>query len=157
MKHYTTRNYRTDDSLGHLIAQAHLAMRARLDVEVADYDLTAAQWIVLMKLHRGQHRNAAELAWGLNQDAGSMTRMLDRLEAKGLLRRVRSKTDRRVVELELTDEGRALAPSLSLPIVNVLNEALQDFSKEEVATLSLLLRRVTEALKSAPANQEAAT
>lgn len=86
-----------------------------------------------------------------------MTRMLDRLEAKGLLRRVRSKTDRRVVELELTDEGRALAPSLSLPIVNVLNEALQDFSKEEVATLSLLLRRVTEALKSAPANQEAAT
>jgi DNA-binding HxlR family transcriptional regulator len=42
---------------------------------------------------------------GLGIDAGAITRMLDRLEAKGLVERVRSETDRRVVHVRLTEAG----------------------------------------------------
>lgn len=154
MKHYSTSRYRSDESLGHFIAKAHTAMRARMDVELADTDLTGAQWIVLLKLSRNEYRNAAELAVALNQDAGSMTRMLDRLEAKGLIQRVRSKTDRRVVELELTAEGVALVPSLAEPVVRVLNHALRDFSKEEHAQLLQMLKRLTTALQSSADSDE---
>lgn len=154
MKHYSTSRYRSEESLGHLIAKAHMAMRGRMDTELADTDLTGAQWIVLMKLSRNELRNAAELAAALNQDAGSMTRMLDRLEAKGLVQRVRSKTDRRVVELELTAEGAALVPSLAEPAVRVLNHALRDFSKEEHAQLLQLLKRLATALQPSADSDE---
>ena len=51
--------------------------------------------------------SASDLCKGISYDAGAMTRMLDRLEGKGLIRRNRSAQDRRLMHLELTEEGRA--------------------------------------------------
>jgi MarR family transcriptional regulator, multiple antibiotic resistance protein MarR len=147
MKHYTAERFQSTDTLGHLVAQSHLSLRTRLDQVLVPYELTSAQWIVLRKLGRGDYRTATELACGLNQDAAAITRMLDRLEAKGLVRRVRSATDRRVVELQLTEVGAALMPSLAEPAVQVMNEVLADFSREECEQLHRLLRRLIDNLQ----------
>jgi DNA-binding MarR family transcriptional regulator len=58
-------------------------------------------------LRRSRASTVAELARELNTDPGAMTRLLDRLECKGLCRRSRSTDDRRVVNIELTPEGEA--------------------------------------------------
>ena len=99
----------------------------------------------------------AELARTCEMDAGAMTRLLDRLEAKGLLRRTRSPDDRRVVNLELTEEGREAAAKIPVLLSVLQNECLSGFTAEEWQTLKSLLRRVlanAQALQS-PAEESA--
>ena len=84
----------------------------------------------------------AELARECHLDAGAMTRTLDRLEAKGLCRRVRSQADRRVVHIELTDAGRLAAAGIPAVLSRVQNAHLAGFSVEEFETLKAFLRRI---------------
>jgi len=69
-------------------------------------------------------------------------RLLDRLEAKGLVRRVRSSEDRRVVNLELTDEGHEAARNVPAVLCRVQNAALRGFSTDEWQQLRDLLARM---------------
>ena len=143
--HYDAKNYEVDENVGRLVAQVHLQFRRCLDAELAkgELGLTSSQWIVLMKVGKNS-QTAAELAGLLNQDTGAMTRMLDRLQAKGLVKRSRSSTDRRVVHVELSEEGRRLFPQLPKVSATVLNRILADFSAKEVQQLTKLLSRVLE-------------
>ena len=84
-------------------------------------DLTNAQWVPLLKLFMGQASTVAELARECHLDAGAMTRLLDRLETKGLCRRVRSVEDRRVVNIELTDAGREAARGIPVVLCQIQN------------------------------------
>jgi len=77
-------------------------------------------------------------------DTGAMTRLLDRLEAKGLCRRVRSLADRRVVNIELTDEGRAAAEQVPHILSRVQNEHLAGFNAAEWEQLKSYLRRILD-------------
>jgi DNA-binding MarR family transcriptional regulator len=86
----------------------------------------------------------AELARECQLDTGAMTRLLDRLEAKGLCRRIRSLSDRRVVNLELTDEGRAAAEAVPHFLARVQNDFLAGFSTDEWEQLKSYLRRILD-------------
>ena len=92
----------------------------------------------------GRASTAAELARQCELDAGSMTRLLDRLEAKQLCRRVRTSEDRRVVNLELTDAGRAAAQEIPAILSKVQNQHLAGFSVEEWQVLKGYLRRILD-------------
>ena len=83
------------------------------------------------KIYIGEATTVAELARQSQMDAGAMTRLLDRLETKGLLRRVRATEDRRVVQLELTPEGQQLASEVPAVLAEVMNAHLAGFSKTE--------------------------
>ena len=97
-------------------------LRRELSARMGEYGLTDAQWRPLWLLHTGQARSALELSRLLVVDAGATTRMLDRLEAKGLLARTRSAADRRVVEITVTDAGRAAIA----PVPRLLGDLNQD-------------------------------
>jgi DNA-binding MarR family transcriptional regulator len=73
-----------------------------------------------------------------------MTRMLDRLEAKGLIRRTRSAHDRRLMQLELTEEGRSAFPRMREIAMDVTNAFLRGFTKSEARQLEGLLTRMLE-------------
>jgi DNA-binding MarR family transcriptional regulator len=145
--HYDPKDYPMELNVGRLVAKIHLQFRRCLDGELARsvLDLTSSQWVVLMNLGcNDSQRTAAELANLLHQDTGAMTRMLDRLQAKGLIKRARSSSDRRVVHVELTEAGKRLVPQLPKVSINVLNRVLADFSAKEVQQLTKLLSRVLE-------------
>ena len=146
LMHYDVKNYEMDMNVGRLVAKIHLQFRRCLDAELAksELELTSSQWIVLMNLGKNTQQTAAELASLLHQDTGAMTRMLDRLQAKGLVKRSRSSTDRRVVHVELSEAGRRLFPQLPKVSATVLNRILADFSAKEVQQLTKLLSRVLE-------------
>jgi DNA-binding MarR family transcriptional regulator len=78
----------------------------------------------------------------MHYDTGSMTRMLDRLEEKGVLRRERCTQDRRVVYLRLTDNGNELLPQLRAAGVRVIARHLSGFAPAEVETLKHYLERM---------------
>jgi DNA-binding MarR family transcriptional regulator len=73
-----------------------------------------------------------------------MTRMLDRLEGKGLIRRSRSVHDRRLVHLELTEEGRAAYPRMREISLMVANRFLRGFTRSEARQLESFLTRMLE-------------
>jgi DNA-binding MarR family transcriptional regulator len=73
-----------------------------------------------------------------------MTRKIDALEKRGLVRRVRSAEDRRAIKLELTPEGRKLYPKALAAAVSMANEFLEGFTKAEVKALEGFLKRILE-------------
>jgi DNA-binding MarR family transcriptional regulator len=77
----------------------------------------------------------------LSVDTGLMTRMLDKLETKGLLERSRSVDDRRVVNLMLTKKGEEIAGEIPNIAPEVLNLRLKKFTKAEFEELCRLLNK----------------
>lgn len=141
---YNPTNYDPEQSVGYLMRRILAAVSAEVEHELEPSGLTNAQWVPLLKLYMGSASTVAELARGCQLDTGGMTRLLDRLETKGLLRRVRSSEDRRVVNLELTDEGRAAAKTIPAVLCGVQNEHMRGFTLQEWQTLRTLLRRILD-------------
>jgi DNA-binding MarR family transcriptional regulator len=146
---YSLDTYEPRRSLGHLIGRARSHLLAAIDAELArdeflrPLEVTAAQLIVIVNLAgRECATSASELCKGISYDAGAMTRMLDRLEAKGLVRRTRSPDDRRLVNLELTEAGQAAYPRIREVSMRVLNHSLRDFTQDEARMLESLLQRL---------------
>ena len=135
-----------DDELavGMLIGRARSTLLTNLDAELEQYGLTGVQYGVLKHLADGTALTAVDLSRILHYDTGSMTRMLDRLEEKALLRRERGKEDRRVVHLRMTSAGRALLPKLRLAATRVLNRGLAGFTTQEIDALKVYLSRMIE-------------
>jgi DNA-binding MarR family transcriptional regulator len=139
---YDLDNYRPEDSVGHLMRLILSSMASAVDAQLADCDLTNAQWLPILKLHQGDAFTVAELARACTMDAGAMTRLLDRLESKGLCRRIRSESDRRVVNIALTETGRQVAQGIPGVLCTVLNSHLSGLSVDEFASLKGLLQRM---------------
>jgi DNA-binding MarR family transcriptional regulator len=139
---YRAQGYKPEDSVGYLMRRIISLVGQGIERELEPAGLTNAQWVPLLKLHMGCASTVAELARECDLDAGSMTRLLDRLEAKQLCRRVRSSDDRRVVNIELTDAGRAAAKEIPNILCHVQNAHLAGFSVEEWQTLQGYLRRI---------------
>lgn len=97
-----------------------------------------------MLIAKGACNTVAGCARASYSDSGAMTRMLDRLEAKGLVCRVRNMDDRRVVNLELTEAGQQIAKQIPAHLVGVLNQHLHGFSVAEFELFKNMLRRFTE-------------
>ena len=141
---YAAKTYTPADSVGHMMRLSLSLMAQSIEHELEHTGLTNAQWLPLYKLHLGVATTVAELARECHHDAGSMTRLLDRLEAKDLCRRVRSSDDRRVVNLELTDAGRAAAEDIPAILSDVQNAYLAGFSRDEWTALKGYLSRMLD-------------
>lgn len=155
---YRADTLSSDDGIGLLFRRVLQSLIQEVDRRLTPHDLTHAQWVPLYKLFRGECATSAELARDLQLDPAAVTRALDRLEAKGLVKRTRSRTDRRVVQLALTAEGRRVAPLVPAALAEVFNAHLAGFSADEWATLVELLKRMLsngEALRQAAAAEKA--
>lgn len=141
---YRVDGYRPDDSVGYLMRRIISLVGQGIEREMEPTGLTNAQWVPLLKLYMGLASTVAELARECDLDAGSMTRLLDRLEGKQLVRRVRSSDDRRVVNIELTDTGRTAAKEIPQILCRIQNAHLAGFSIDEWQTLKGYLRRILD-------------
>lgn len=139
---YTVEAIRPDNSVGYLISKVRLELYSHVDRALAPYDVTAAQFSIMAHLAYDLADSASALCSGMSYDPGAMTRMVDRLEAKGFVQRVRERDDRRKVRLELTREGRSAFPEMMARVVEVLNGLLKGFTKAEAAQLKDYLKRM---------------
>lgn len=137
------RRYDAATSVGHQLFNLMALMRREVDARMAAHGLTDAQWRPLWALKSGRAATAIELARVLSMDAGAVTRMVDRLAAKGLVERVRSSADRRVVHLRLSAEGDATVARVPPVLASVNNDFLRDFSQAEWQQLMSLIARMT--------------
>lgn len=141
---YDAKTYQPRDGIGFLLQRVRMQILDDLDKELAPLDITAAQFVILVRLSEEHISSPSGLCRGVSYDPGAMTRMIDRLEKKGLVRRVRRADDRRKVDLELTPDGKAVRPKLIAAVVKVLNRRLRGFSKTEVQQFTGFLNRMLE-------------
>src|SRR5271165_4631227 len=138
---YDPKTFNPKTAIGGLVSRVKLKLFEAMEAELAPYDITAAQYVILVGLANGID-SASGLCKGVSYDPGAMTRMIDRLERKGLVRRVRCPDDRRVVKLALTDEGKAVYPQLLASAAEVTNRGVEGFTKSEAQQLEGLLQRI---------------
>ncbi len=104
-------------------------------------DLTPTQYNVLRILRGagGQGVSCSEVSDRLVTKDSDITRLLDRLETRGLISRERDKRDRRVITTRITDEGLRLLAGLDKPIAECHRRQLGHMGEKRLATLSKLL------------------
>ena len=141
---YDAKSYDPQRSIGALLGRVKAEMGAAFDAELAPLDITAAQYLILMSIAQGEVSCASDVCKGISYDPGAMTRMLDRLERRGLVRRAPNPDDRRTFHLELTEEGKAVEPKLRAAGMKVLNRFLKGFSTKEAQQFERFLLRVLE-------------
>jgi DNA-binding MarR family transcriptional regulator len=136
-------NYQLGESVGYLLSRVKSTMSNMVTQRtMAELGITSTQASILFMVASGKCLLAAELAREYGIDASAVTRLIDRLEKRGLLTRVRSSEDRRAVRLALTPEGQALAARMPAIFTGVMDKLLARFTPEEVGFLKSMLRRI---------------
>ena len=130
------------NSLGRLLIGVAREMRTSFERRLAPLDITAQQAELIHRVHRHGHPSLNELTHLLMTDIAGVTRLVDRLEAKGLVRRVASVDDRRALRLLLTPRGRALVPRLARIAEEQKRQLVQGLTPAEEARLRGLLLRL---------------
>ena len=152
---YALDNFDAQSSIGCLLRRLTNLSTPRAEACFADQDLSFSHWVLLVCVRDGIARTCADMARHMNFDSGATTRLADHLEKRGLLTRNRSTTDRRVVHLALTDEGRAVAAAMAPRLMDFWNTVLEGFSHAESAMLIALLTRLLGRMEKMPVETEA--
>jgi len=136
--------------LAPLVAQVRLAIITGVDQEflgcdeVASLEVTAAQFSILKIVLKGNAQSACELCKFMDYDRGAMSRMIDRLESKNLIRRVPLAHTRRTMALEVTAAGKAAFPKMEACLDRVVGRLLKGVTKTQVREAEKVLKRMLE-------------
>jgi len=133
---------RRDNAIGYLITQAQRLLHKGLGMKLQQHGVTVAQWTVLVVLWEVDGLTQKELSDRVTVETATLSRTIDRMERDGLVKRVRSETDRRQVHVFLTDYGAGLWRDLVPEAETMLKLALEGIDADEEETLRHLLKRV---------------
>jgi DNA-binding MarR family transcriptional regulator len=153
---YNPQTYDIRSSVPYLMARTRAALVAEVEIALAPFGIKAAEYFVLLALANEMAETASGMCSFIDHDPGAMTRKIDNLEKKNLVRRVRDPADRRAIKLELTSEGKAVYPKVLAATVGVVNRFLEGFTKTEVRQMEDMLKRMLEnsgACLEAPAKE----
>jgi DNA-binding MarR family transcriptional regulator len=147
---YEVKTYQPGTGVGQLMYRVRAAYMTALDQalarepELVDLEISGAQYVILSLLAQGAAESASQLCKDISYDGGAMTRMIDRLEAKGLIIRRPCPNDRRLNKLALTEAGQEAIPKLRAVSVRILNQFLNGFSQADARQLEAYLTRMLE-------------
>lgn len=112
--------------------------------ENAGLDLTKEQMVVLKKLDEQDGLNQNELAYLTYRNKSSLTRLLAKMESKKYIYRKQGKTDKRVNQVFLTDEGKAVYQKTRPVIKGLITKMERNISVQEKGEMIALLKRVQQ-------------
>ena len=128
--------------LAYLVAQAHRRLHVDLQRSLQEEGAQVEQWRVLEVLSDGRGRSMGDLADLVLMNHPTLTKMTDRMVAKGLVHRAPDEEDQRRVLVYITDLGLELFERIKSR-VDTQNNALEDhLGEREAAALRQLLERV---------------
>ena len=131
-------------------ASTAIARRLQKNFKQAGVEITIEQWSVLYHLWKEDGLSQQQLCDATFRDKPSITRLVDNLEKLNLVKRMASKTDRRINKICLTPESQKLQ-ELSMEVANkTLNEALEGMSIAKIEIAKEVLQIVYDNLSLAP-------
>ncbi len=142
-----------DKSLGYIISKTSHKLKNDLTKGLSAYDVTTEQWALLTRLWEHDGISQRELSERLYKDQPTITRILDKLEQKGLVVRRAAPGDRRCFLVCLTEAGKQMKDILVPAANNSLDRALKGFTQEEQEQLRVLLDRIWHNLEGMTVGQ----
>ncbi|HET9056275.1 MAG TPA: MarR family transcriptional regulator [Chitinophagaceae bacterium] len=128
-------------------ASTAIARRLQKNFKQAGIEITVEQWSVLYHLWKQDGLSQQELCNATFRDKPSITRLVDNLEKLRLVKRIASKTDRRINLIFVTEQALQLEAQTMEIANNTLNEALEGVSVEDINTCKDVLQIVYDNLK----------
>ena len=110
------------------------------------YNISSAQLNCLLSLHENGPLPPSHIAKLMMVNSSTITGIIDRLEQKGLVQRMRISTDRRVITVDLTKSGKVLAEHAPPPIQHKLFDGLSRLSEKDIKNISESLLKLTDML-----------
>ncbi len=128
------------------VASTAVARRLQKNFRAAGLEITIEQWSVLYHLWKEDCLSQQELCNRTFRDKPSITRLIDNLEKQKLVRRIASKTDRRINLVCLTDPAKELQDLTILIANQTMNEALVNVNKDEIEVVKAVFQKVYDNL-----------
>jgi DNA-binding MarR family transcriptional regulator len=133
-----------ENAIPFLLARAGISMGHAFTKQLSIYSLNLNEWRVCASLYENEHSTLSQVAYSCSNDPSTLSRTINGLIRKDLVKRVQSKIDRRSFELTLTKKGSALTEKIIPLAQEYETQALKDFKDEEIDLLRDLLKRVYE-------------
>nr|MBF0682658.1 MarR family transcriptional regulator [Pseudomonas sp.] len=125
------------------LAQLSRGWRAELDRRLADLGLSQARWLVLLHLARFDHvPTQRELAQSVAVEGPTLARLLDSLEAQGLVHRQPAPGDRRAKHITLAEPARPLIEKIEAISTQVRQEAFAGIDEEQLRNCQQVHERI---------------
>lgn len=140
-------NYRIE-KLAPLLQEASRKLWARFEHRTASHGLSAAQWRLLGQLLREGPSTQTALASLLEVEPISVSRLIDRMEQGGWLRREAHPEDRRARIVVATDKARRIGPEAKQIIETIYDETLAGLTDDDRRVFHAALLKITENLKA---------
>jgi DNA-binding MarR family transcriptional regulator len=137
------------NSIAYLLRRCAKLMSQEAERLRYERELTFTQCVALALIQFEIAATAGDIARNLGHNSGAVTRMIDQLEAQGLVARRRESDDRRVVSLSLTPDGVLAVDRFQAVLSGLTERILSGFDPSEVQMLAFLLRRLMGALEAA--------
>lgn len=129
-----------EECVNYLLTTAQHSVFLKMTEKLSVFDLTPVQYAVLYCLWENNKKSPKEIAERLKLENSTISGILERMEKKGLIKRMISKEDRRFIQIMLTEKGAALEEDVLATVDEVNEEVMSVFSKEECENLKTQLR-----------------
>ena len=129
-----------EECVNYLLTTAQHSVFLKMTEKLSVFDLTPVQYAVLYCLWENDKKSPKEIAERLKLENSTISGILERMEKKGLIKRMISKEDRRFIQIMLTEKGAALEEDVLAAVDEVNEEVMSVFSKEECENLKTQLR-----------------
>lgn len=107
------------------------------------FPVTKDQWVILKRIADDEGSNQKEIAESTFKDPAALTRILDLLEKKKLVKRQNSPSDRRTFMISLTVEGKRLVNKMIPVVQEIRKKAMQGINKEEEEMTKTIMQKIT--------------
>jgi DNA-binding MarR family transcriptional regulator len=135
-------DFRLEESLGFILNKTNTKLKNQLFQRFKEDDITPEQWSVLTCLWQQEGVSPKELADLIYKDKPNTNRILEKLQAKGLIRRNLHPTDRRAYQIYLTERGWAIKDKLIAKVTQLQDEVTAGIEQEKVEEMKRLLNHM---------------
>lgn len=133
-----------DSSIAYLVGRTSRSIIKRLTKKILDagFDVSYEQWSILVHLYRKDGQTQQELSNIAVKDKAAITRLLNVLEKKNMVLRIPDRNDKRSKLVYLTHKAKEFKSELIAVVEDLLEEAKQDISSEEMDQCKSTLNKI---------------
>ncbi len=135
-------DFRLEESLGFILNKTNTKLKNQLFQRFKEEDITPEQWSVLTCVWQQEGVSPKELADLIYKDKPNTNRILEKLQAKGLILRKLHPTDRRAYQIYLTERGWAIKDKLIAKVTQLQDEVTAGLEQAQVEEMKRLLNHM---------------
>ncbi|SDR01831.1 MarR family transcriptional regulator, 2-MHQ and catechol-resistance regulon repressor [Virgibacillus subterraneus] len=125
-----------------VLMRASKSVEERIKKDIKSYGVSITEFTILEALYHKGDLTVNQICDAVLINSGSMTYVIDKLQQRGLLERITSEEDRRVIHVRITNQGKKLMDDIFPQHEKVIEKVFEDVSPEELESVIDILKRI---------------